>query len=292
MLNKILLIYFIFTMYPLYPLLAQKGSIKVQNTFSCTYILNKKSKKTKKIKKELLMSQKFNQKGQEIESIWYGDLSSNFIKTGDTSYHKYEIDYSKIAWSNTYEYDSLDRIDKEFTWYYKGNKKDYSPYFTKYEYDHNNKLTKEITQNDSTIEKIRHYYYNKLGNNTMIIDSLNDDYEERRIINRFDSLNHIIESKEFQNDKLQLRTVYIYSKDYRIETEIQYESEGESSIKSITETTFSTSKKIEEIFWKYINEGTETRVIYMYDKRGFLVKIMPQYQKDANGYSVLEYEFY
>jgi hypothetical protein len=186
--------------------------------------------------------EKYDRQGHEIEYATYGEVTESAVTTGGGGVAiGDDFDYLNIfaSWFTTY--DNNGRQLRAETWLFHNNQKSELFDYTKFQYNHQGLLVKEIKYSPkNTVDKTVSYTYDKSGNNTRIIDS---DYTFDRSLkvsvdsteNQFDTLNRLISSTEYSNGKFLLRKKFIYAGD--IEIELRYDDDP-GKLWAETETTY------------------------------------------------------
>jgi len=268
----------------------------------------------KKVKRKCFFTE-YNKAGQEITFGYYGEYKSfqSKRKADDDSIYTitwYEsVLYKNIDYEDFSFYDSLNhRLTRKETWYYKDNKKSWLGSVTRYLYNVKGKLAQETTVDDSNkAEKAIMYLYDERGNKIKEIDSdyILNPLHPYSTINKFDSMNRIIQSCEYEENKCTLKKIYLYSgKDSNITWVFRYdEVKNDTTLKlwSISNTTYGYifySK--DDVYpipsdWRTLEEtsmamdyGLIERSVYIYKKNGLLDKVINK-QGDYDKYT---YEFY
>lgn len=272
----------------------------------------------------------YDKNGREVEYISYGESFSRSVMKADSSIVLYcGKDYTKIYSSELKTYDEKGRIIKYETWYYKDNKKSRTDGTSVLLYNDSGLKTKEINYAPSgTVISTRTFLYDKNGNNTEIIHSIIDslgleqindritmryDHSNNNIetvdslfgfegfegsvtrqIMRFDSLKRIIQKCVFYDDSNFILYKYQYAKDQRLNTELRFEDDIDTSLWSIGQTQFDIidRNKIVERYSKIVSLTSDSREKYIYNKDGLLDRIEFYYGTDLGSFKKYEYEFY
>lgn len=283
---------------------SQPRLVKKQTEISVwTYVNDKGKKKTQTQRENFIV---YDQQGNEIEFGNFGESFGAQVIGKDSSVSWYcGKDYSKI---NTVDFTSYDKEGKKIKiekWFFNDNIKSGISDYTIFKYNNLGLLLKEITFSEKDIIlKTTTYAYDLNSNNIGIVDStfnsfLNSDrISIHKTINQFDTLKRIILTTEFLDGQLLLRKKFLYRDDMGLTTELRYDNASDTSLFSFTETKvdnikpFPYPKKKLEKYWKVINSTTESREIYIYNKKCLLDKIEIYSGIKLTGYTKFDYEFH
>lgn len=275
---------------------------KVHTTHSYTYNykskINKSWEKSKWRKtKEPLEYVKYDINGNEIEFGEYGEIwrFSEMRENKDGSISFVSGHGRKTENLNTVSYKTYNdsnQIIQENIWRYKDNKKSYLVYKTLFEYTDNQLIRElEFNENDSLIRT----------KNYDLESNIKSESKTKTILEPFvriegnsvdsivyDSQNREIESRYYFNGEFLRRTVTVYNDDNHIVTVYKYDKEPHN-LWSYTETRYDfLTKRPLRKHWKVLNSTTETKEIYIYNRKKLLVKVL-HYRVDQFGRDELEY---
>jgi len=260
--------------------------------------INKDWEKSKWRKTKILSEYiKYDRKGNEIEVGEYGELwhlrevteNNDSIVSFVSGHGRYPKKLNTVSYKT---FNDSNLVIQENVWRFKNNKKNYLVYKTLFEYS-NNQLRKELEfDNNDSLIRTKNYDLEKnieseLRNKTIYepfvrikgnsIDSIT-----------IDSLNREIEKIHYYKGKFLRRTVTIYNDDHNIVTKYLYDDDPDK-LWSYTETKYDyLTKQPLRKFWKVLNSTTETKDIYIYNRKKLLVKIL-HYNVAQNGRDELEY---
>jgi hypothetical protein len=235
--------------------------------------------------------------GNEIElgeygEIWYfrkvtdNEDNTTSIVSGHGSHPK------KLNTVNYKTFNDSNQVIQEIVWRFKDNKKNYLVYKILFEYS-NNQLRKELEfdTNDSLI-RTKNYDLEKNIESEIRKKSVYEPFVRIEVSSidsiTYDSLNREIEKIHYYKGKFLRRTVTIYNDAQNIVTIYLYDDEP-NKLWGFTETKYDYfTKQPLRKYWKILNSTTETKDIYIYNRKKLLVKIL-HYNVDQEGRDVLEY---
>jgi hypothetical protein len=242
----------------------------------------------------------FDKAGREIEWVVYGevtckrysyDKNDSIVKitTGCT------WDYSKIDFIEFSFYDSIGRLSKKETWYYRNNQKDYLSNYRVFLYNRDNSLMKEIDYNDSNkIDKTVCYLYNHSNNIEKVDSDFNYNFTEKvhiyKTFNFYDSLKRIVYEIDSSDNNLLSREKYIYTIDSNATKTLRYDNQSDTSLwrsvdgKCSYKNGFLYAKEEKEVYYRGLREEPDTSIhydkfIHLYNKNGVLQRV-DHYHKD------------
>jgi hypothetical protein len=268
--------------------------------FSVTYI-TKNYKPTRKTRTEKTNYEKYDPKGNVIEEGEFGEIThfrsakqSNDSTITITSGHGRNFGNLNTVKFN--KYDDENRLIEDELWQYSNNHKSYLIYKTKYDYNSKGQLIKEIEfDKEGKISRTKNYHFS--ANRITSIDTVYNFTREgivrvdgeRRDTTYLDTLNRPIEIIHFFKGKFLYRQKYLYDKYGNSETVLRYDDKPDS-LWCITESRYDYNSKIVRRLWKVIGSSTETKQVYIYDKRKRLTKILNYSVEVLTGYTKFEYQ--
>jgi hypothetical protein len=246
--------------------------------------------------------ERYDKKGNIIEEGEYGEIwhFSNVTKNSDSSISVtsgHGRNYKNLNTVNYNVYDSTGKKVQDEYWQFKDNKKDYLIYKTIFEYDVNGKLIKETEfDKDNNISRLQDYSEDNI-NQTISKDSVfNFSYEgitrvegKRQDTIITDTLGRPIEKIHYYKDKFLNRQEFRYDRWGEIVTEIRYDDKPDS-LWCITEWQYNNDKQLIRKFWKVIGSKTETKDVYIYNRKKLLVKILHYGGEELEGYTKYKYK--
>ncbi|MBC3760053.1 hypothetical protein H7U19_16720 [Hyunsoonleella sp. SJ7] len=248
--------------------------------------------------------ERYDKKGNLIEEGEYGEIwhFSSVTKNADstisiTSGHG--RNYKNLNSIHYYIYDSTGKKMQDELWQFKDNKKDYLIYKTIFEYDAKGKLIKETEfDKDNQVSRLQDYSKDN-SNQTISKDSVfNFSYEgitrvegKRQDTTITDSLGRPTEKIHYYKDKFLYRQEFRYDRWGEIVTEIRYDNKPDS-LWCITEWQYNYDKQLIRKFWKVIGSKTETKDVYIYNRKKLLVKILHYSGEELEGYTNYKYKLY
>lgn len=247
---------------------------------------------------------RYDKKGNVIEEGEYGEIwhSRSVTKNADSSISVtsgHGRNYKNLNRVHYYVYDSTGKKIQDELWQFKDNKKNYLIYKTIFEYDSNGKLIKEIEYDkDNQVSRLQDYSKDN-SNQTISKDSVfNFSYEgitrvegKRQDTIITDSLGRPIEKIHYYKDKFLYRQEFRYDRWGAIVTEIRYDNKPDS-LWCITEWQYNYDKQPIRKFWKVIGSKTETKDVYIYNRKKLLVKILHYSGEELEGYTKYRYKLY
>lgn len=248
---------------------------------------------------------RFDKKGNIIEEGEFGEKwrFSKVVHNPDSSVsyvsgHGY--DYKKLNTVHYYQYDSLSKLIQDELWQFKDNKKSFLIYRTVYEYDSTGKLIREteydqenkqsrlkdyiITQQDELIEKDSVFQFTRDG-----IVRVEGKRQDTTIT---DSLGRPIERIHYHKDKFLNRIEYRYDKFGTLKTEIRYD-DSPNNLWAITEYQYDIiTKQLTRKFWKVVGDRTESKEIYIYNRKKLLKKVLIYNGEELVAYKKYKYKLH
>lgn len=247
---------------------------------------------------------RYDRKRNIIEEGNFGERKCiyNETKTADSSIiisigHSYN--YKNLNTVHYFLYDSVGKKYQDELWQFKDNKKDYLIYKTLFEYDTSGKLIKEIEYDKyNKISRLQDYSKDN-SNQTISKDSVfNFSYMDitrvegkRQDTTITDSLGRPIEKIHYYKDEFLYRQEFRYDRWGEIVTEIRYKNKPDS-LWCITEWQYNYDKQPIRKFWKVIGSKTETKDVYIYNRKKLLVKILHYSGETLEGYTKYKYKLY
>jgi hypothetical protein len=249
--------------------------------------------------------ERYDKKGNIIEEAEYGEIW-HFRKVTTNADSSISVtsghgrNWKNINKIHYYVYDSTSKKTQDELWQFKDNKKSYLIYKTVFEYDTSGKLIKETEYDkDSKVSRLQDYSKDN-SNQTISKDSVyNFSYEgitrvegKRQDTTITDSLGRPIEKIHYYKDKFLYRIEYRYDRWGDIVTEIRYDNKPDS-LWCITEWQYDIiTKQPTRKFWKVIGSKTETKDIYIYNRKKLLVKILHYSGEELRGFTRYKYKLY
>jgi len=248
--------------------------------------------------------ERYDTKGKVVEEGEYGEIwhFRSFTTNADSSISVtsgHGRNYKNLNTVHYYVYDSTSKKTQDELWQFKDNKKDYLIYKTLFEYDAKGKLIKETElDKDNKISRLQDYSKDDI-NQTISKDSVfNFSYEgitrvegKRQDTTITDSLGRPIEKIHYYRDKFLYRQEFRYDHWGEIVTEIRYDNKPDS-LWCITEWQYNYDKQPIRKFWKVIGSKTETKDVYIYNRKKLLVKILHYSGEKLEGYTKYKYKLY
>lgn len=248
--------------------------------------------------------ERYDKKANIIEEGEYGEIwhFGSVTKKSDSSIivnSGHSRNYKNLNTVHYYVYDSIGKKTQDELWQFKDNKKDYLIYRTFFEYDAKGKLIKETEfDKDNNISRLQDYSKDNI-NQTISKDSVfNFSYEgitrvegKRQDTTITDSLGRPIEKMHYYKDKFRYRQEFRYDRWGEVITEIRYDDKPDS-LWCITEWQYNFDKQPIRKFWKVIGSKTETKDVYIYNRKKLLVKILHYSGEELEGYTKCKYKLY
>lgn len=249
--------------------------------------------------------EKYDKKGNIIEEGEYGEIwyFRNVTKNADSSTSVtsgHGRNYKNLNSVHYNVYDSTGKKVQDELWQFKDNKKDYLIYKTLFEYDTKGKLIKETElDKDNKISRLQDYSKDN-SNQTISKDSVfNFSYQDitrvegkRQDTTITDSIGRPIEKIHYYKDKFLYRLEYRYDRWGDIVTELRYDKKPDS-LWCITEWQYDIiTKQPTRKFWKVIGSKTETKDIYIYNRKKLLIKILHYSGEELEGYTKYKNKLY
>lgn len=246
----------------------------------------------------------YNRNGNIIEEAEYGELwhFSSVTKNADSIISVisgHGRNYKNLNTVHYYKYDSAGKKTQDELWQFKDNEKNYLIYRTIFEYNSSGKLIRE-TEFDKLNKVSRLQDYSKdILNQTISKDSVFNFSHEGIIrvegktqdTTITDSLGRPIEKTHYYKDKFIYRQEFRYDRwGYNV-TELRYDDKPDS-LWCITEWQYNYDKQPVRKFWKIIGGTTETKDVYIYNKKKLLVKILHYHRENLVGYTKYKYKLY
>jgi hypothetical protein len=246
----------------------------------------------------------YDKKGNVIEEGEYGEIwhYKNVSQDADSSINitsGHGRDYRKLNTVHYYYYDSLSRKISDELWQFSNNRKRRLIYRTRFEYNLNGKLIKEKEADEHyKISRVKDYFQsadNKTVSNDSVFHYLYEgitrvDGKSQDTITT-DSLGRPVEIIHYYNNKFLYRKEYRYDRWGDVVTELTYDDKPDS-LWSITEWQYDYSKRPIRKLWKVVGTTTETRDIYIYNRRKLLSKILHYDREKLVGYTKYKYKLY
>lgn len=240
---------------------------------------------------------KYDQNGNEIEIGEYGEIW-HFQETKQNSDSTVSIisghgTYPKKLNTVTFKtYNDSNQILTEEVWRYHDNQKDYLVYKTDFKYS-NGILVNEI-EYDSEGEITREKSYD-IENNVETENRKKTIYEpfvriggNSKDSTRYDSIGRPVENYNYYKGKFIRRTVWDYNDQDDIVTTYKYDDHPDS-LWSYTEIRYDyLTNQPARKYWKVLNSRTETKDIYIYNRKKLLKKVL-HYGVDLQGRDELQY---
>ena len=281
------------------PKVDTRTEIKYSYKRNKNYEISKWRKSKKKIAYD-----RYDQKGNIIEEGTFGERWDSTIITvnADSSVSIARLhgrNYKKLNTIHYYTYDSIGKKLKEEFWRFKDNIKDYLVYKTIFEYDARGRLAKETEfDNDNEISRLQDYSKEKINQESVkdsiynfTFDGITTAKNKKQDIVITDSLGRPIEKIYYRNDKFSHRQEFRYDELGLIVTEIRYNYKPDS-LWCITEWKYNFNKQLIRKFSKIIGDTTDTRDIYIYNRKKLLIKILHYSQEKLEGYTRYKYKLY
>jgi hypothetical protein len=254
--------------------------------------------RTQKTKHEYL---RYDDNGRIIEKGEYGEIwhYRNVSRGTDGSMSivsGHWRNYKKLDKVYYYEYDTSGQKTGETLWKFNNNKKDYLIHKTLYEYGSKGKLLKETEwDRDNKITRLRDYA--NLNESQVSKDSVfKFSYKDIVRVDGqsidtavYDSLGRPLNIIHYYKGKFLYRQAFIYDKWGGITTELRYDGKPDS-LWSITEWQYNIYKQPVRKFWKAVGSTTETRDVYVYNRRRLLVKVLHYHGEKLRSFSRYKYK--
>lgn len=275
---------------------------KVQTKYIYNYSFKKKINKdweNSKLRKTKTLSGyiKYDRNGNEIEVGEYGEIwhfrdvkenkdSSISIVSGHGIYPK------KLNTVSYKKFNDSSQVIEENVWRFKDNKKSYLVHKTIFEYSMN-QLVKELEfDNNDSLIRTKNYDLEKNVESEIRKKTIYEPFVKIQGNSidsiRYDSLNREIEKLHYYKGKFLRRIVTVYNDEQNIVTVYLYDDEPDK-LWSYTETRYDYfTKQPLRKYWKVLNSTTETKDIYIYNRKKLLVKIL-HYNVDQNGKDELQH---
>lgn len=248
--------------------------------------------------------EKYDKKGNTVEEGDFGEIwhFRSVKKNADSSISVtsgHGRNYKNINTVHYYVYDSTGKKTQDEHWQFKDNKKDYLIYKTIYEYNGKGKLITETELDKANIiSRLQDFSKDEL-NQTISKDSVfNFSYEgitrvagKRQDTTTIDSLGRPIEIIHYYKDKFLNRIEYRYDRWGDIVTEIRYDDKPDS-LWCITEWQYNFDKQLIRKFWKVVGDKTETKDLYIYNRKKLLKKILHYSGEELISYTKYRYKLY
>ena len=245
---------------------------------------------------------RYDKKGNVVEEGEYGEVwhFRSVTTNADSSISVtsgHGRNYKKLNTVHYYVYDSTSIKIQDELWQFKDNKKDYLIYKTIFEYNAKGKLIKETElDKDNKISRLQDFSKDDI-NQTISKDSVfNFSYEgitrvegKRQDTTITDSLGRPIEKIHYYKDKFLYRQEFRYDRWGEIVTEIRYDNKPDS-LWCITEWQYNYDKQLIRKFWKVIGSKTETKDVYIYNRKKLLLKILHYNGEKLEGYTKYKYK--
>lgn len=247
---------------------------------------------------------RYDQKGNIIEEGNYGERKCIYKETKNadstitvTIGHRYNM--KKLSSVHYFVYDTKGLKSHDELWQFKDNKKDYLIYKTVFEYDTAGKLIKETEfDKDNKVSRLQEYSKDNLHQVISKDSVFNFSYEDitrvdgkRQDTTITDSLGRPIEKIHYYKDKFLYRQEFRYDRWGYIVTELRYDNKPDS-LWCITEWQYNYDKQPIRKFWKVIGSKTETKDVYIYNRKKLLVKILHYSGEELEGYTKYKYKLY
>lgn len=248
--------------------------------------------------------EKYDKNRNIIEEGEYGEIwhFESVTKNADSTISiitGHGRNYKNLNTIHYFKYDSTYKKKSDELWQFKDNKKQYLIYKTIFIYSSSGQLIKEIEYdaNDS-VSRLKDYSKIKANYNVSKDSVFNFLYEgitrvegRRRDTTITDSLGRPIEKKHFYKGKFSSRREYRYDKWDEIVTEIRYNDKPDS-LWCITEWQYNNDKQLIRKFWKVVGSKTETKDIYIYNRKKLLKKILHYNGEELSRYTKYKYRLY
>ncbi len=236
--------------------------------------------------------ERYDKKGNVIEEAEYGEIwhfeSVNTNADSSVSVISgHRRNYNNLNRVHYYFYDSAGKKSNDELWQFKNNKKDYLIYKTIFEYDTKGKLIKKTEFDKDNINQV-------ISNDSVF----NFTYEgsarvegKRQDTTITDSLGRPIEKIHYFEDKFLYRQEFRYDHRGDIVAEIRYNHKPDS-LCCISEWQYNYDKQPIRKFCKVIGSKTETKDVYIYNRKKLLVKVLHYSGEELEGYTKYKYKLY
>ena len=249
--------------------------------------------------------ERYDKKGNLIEEGNYGERKCLYYesKNADSSVNVtigHSYNYKNLNKVHYYVYDNNGKKTGNELWQFKDNNKSYLIYRTIFEYNTSGKLIKETEYDkDSKVSRIQDYSKDNSNQITSKDSVFNFSYEDitrvdgkRQDTTLTDSLGRPVEKIHYYKDKFLYRQEFRYDRWGDIVTELRYDNKPDS-LWCITEWQYDIiTKQPTRKFWKVIGSKTETKDVYVYNRKKLLVKILHYSGEELNGYTKYKYKLY
>ena len=248
--------------------------------------------------------ERYDKKGSVVEIGEYGEIwyFGRYEKTSDSTTsvtYGHGRNYKNINTVLFCVYDSIGKKMQDELWQFKDNKKNYLIYKTIFEYDSNGVLVKETEYDkNNKVSRLQSYSMDN-SNQTISKDSVfNSSYEgfarvsgKRQDTTITDSLGRPIEEIHYYEGIFLYRKEFLYGYWGEIVTELRYDKKPDS-LWCITEWQYNFDKQLIRHFSKVIGSTSETKNIYIYNRKMLLVKILHYDGEELKGYTKYKYKLY
>lgn len=280
---------------------ALSPNVDTRTEIQYAYKTNKDYKRSKWRKSNQKIGyERYDKRGNIIEEGKYGEIwhIKNFTKNPDSSTTVtigHGQNYKNLNTVHYYIYDNTGKKIQDELWQFKSNKKSFLIHKTIFEYDLNGKLVRE-TEYDNDNKVLRVQDYSKDSSNQTILKNnifnrSNEGITKAEDKTITDSLGRPIEKIHYYKGKFLYKQEFRYDSWGNIVTELRYDNKPDS-LWCITEWQYNHNKQPIQKLQKVIGSNTETKDVYIYNRKKLLVKVLHYSGKELDGYTKYKYTLY